>query len=149
MIAPFTGSRIAIAASLVVAAIVVVPTVAGQTPAVKAKAASPIETLPSSRMATRLEISAKDPQLGKAVYTKWCSVCHAEGPAFAGTIALAELYKGTEIPAALEKRTDLDPEYIRYVVRNGKMMMPTFRKTEINDAELEAAVKYLTGKNKK
>ena len=149
MIAPFTAPRIALMASLAIAAIIIVPAVAGQAPAAKTKAVTPITSLTSSRMAAKLDIAATGPQLGSAVFAKWCSVCHADGPAFAGTIALNELHKGTDTPGVLEKRTDLDPDYIRYVVRNGQMMMPTFRKTEINDAELEAVVRYLTAKKKK
>lgn len=89
---------------------------------------------------------------GKTVFTKWCAPCHGativEGGLFGGgplpgTAALGVKYKG-EIPAVLEERTDLVPEYIRLVVRGGLFGMPITRKTEINDAELEDIIAYLT-----
>jgi mono/diheme cytochrome c family protein len=60
-----------------------------------------------------------------------------------GTRALAAKYQGS-LPAMLEDRTDLQPELIRTVVRNGITVMPYFRKTEVTDAELDAIVAYLT-----
>lgn len=87
---------------------------------------------------------------GKVIYNKWCVYCHgavapAEGPgALPGTAALSVKYKGT-LPAVLEERTDLAPEFIRAVVRGGLFGMPITRKTEISDAELAAVIAYLTG----
>ena len=60
-----------------------------------------------------------------------------------GTAALGVKYKG-EIPAVLEERTDLLPEFIRVVVRGGLFGMPISRKTEISDADLEDIIAYLT-----
>ena len=82
---------------------------------------------------------------GKAVYGAWCIHCHGEpapGP-LPGTSALQLRYNGA-LPAVLEERTDLTPEYIRTVVRNGLFSMPRSRKTEISDAELEDIIAYLT-----
>jgi mono/diheme cytochrome c family protein len=90
---------------------------------------------------------------GKVVFDKWCAPCHGatitEGGLFPsaplpGTAALGLKYKG-ELPAVLEERTDLLPEYIRVVVRGGLFGMPITRKTEISDAELEDIIAYLTG----
>lgn len=88
---------------------------------------------------------------GKQVFQRWCSSCHSSSDRAPGTAALAAKY-GAEKPAELEKRTDLDPEIIRYFVRNGVSVMPFFRKTEITDAELDALGAYLghtQGKPKK
>jgi mono/diheme cytochrome c family protein len=74
-----------------------------------------------------------------------CAVCHGSGPAKPGTRALTAKYGGKE-PALLEQRTDLTPELIRAVVRQGISVMPPFRKTELNDADLDAIVGYLTRK---
>ncbi|MNR57119.1 hypothetical protein D3C85_1778320 [compost metagenome] len=52
-------------------------------------------------------------------------------------------YKGA-LPDALEQRTDLNPEMVKYFVRNGVTIMPFFRKTEISDAELNAVADFLT-----
>jgi mono/diheme cytochrome c family protein len=88
---------------------------------------------------------------GKVVFEKWCAPCHgAVGPrggALPGTAALAVKYKG-RVPAVLEERTDLPPSFIKTVVRHGLFAMPITRKTEVNDAELEAVVAYLTRNRK-
>ena len=90
---------------------------------------------------------------GKVVFDKWCTPCHGStitepGGMFPpaplpGTAALGVKYKG-ELPALIEERTDLLPEFIRVVVRGGLFGMPITRKTEISDAELEDIIAYLT-----
>jgi len=84
-----------------------------------------------------------NPDLGKQVYQKWCAPCHAPGDLYPGTLALRAKYKGA-LPDALEQRTDLSPEMVKYFVRNGITIMPFFRKTEISDAELNAMADFLT-----
>jgi mono/diheme cytochrome c family protein len=92
-------------------------------------------------------------QHGQEVFNKWCAPCHG---AFAGgvlgglgandlpgTSALAVKYKG-DLPKLIEERTDLQPIYIRTIVRTGLYGMPITRKTEVNDADLEAIIAYLT-----
>jgi mono/diheme cytochrome c family protein len=78
---------------------------------------------------------------GWKVFDKWCSGCHstAEGP---GSFALQRKYQGT-LPAVLEQRSNLPPEYVSFVVRHGISFMPSFRKTEISDAELALLSAYL------
>jgi mono/diheme cytochrome c family protein len=82
---------------------------------------------------------------GLRVYRKWCYPCHGPGTDKPGTIALAA--RGQK-PAALEERTDLTAEAIKAFVRRGVLYMPTFRKTEISDADLNAIAAYLTRNNK-
>lgn len=79
---------------------------------------------------------------GKQVFERWCAACHAPGPRYPGTASLAVKY-GKEMPAALEQRSDLTTETVSYFVRNGVLVMPSFRKTEITDAELMALSAYL------
>ena len=90
---------------------------------------------------------AADPQVqkaaGKQVFDKWCAGCHAAAPRMPGTASLAAKY-GDSMPAALEARDNLTPAMVRYFVRNGILVMPPFRKTEITDAELDALGAYLT-----
>lgn len=74
-----------------------------------------------------------------------CAVCHGAGPGKPGTRSLAAKYKG-KLPALLEQRTDLTPEFIKYTVRHGVAVMPPFRKTELSDADLDAIAAYLTRK---
>jgi mono/diheme cytochrome c family protein len=78
---------------------------------------------------------------GGNIYDKWCSDCHgaAEGP---GSVALQRKYGGS-FPAILEQRTDLSPDYVKFVVRHGISFMPSFRKTEIGDADLALLAAYL------
>jgi mono/diheme cytochrome c family protein len=78
---------------------------------------------------------------GGQIFDKWCSDCHsaAEGP---GSLALQRKYRG-KLPAVLEQRSDLRPDYIELVVRHGVSFMPSFRKTEISDADLALLAAYL------
>ena len=80
---------------------------------------------------------------GKTVYDHWCSHCHAAGPGNPGTQSLEIKYRG-ELPAVLEDREDLTPEFVRTMVREGILMMAPFRKTEVTDGELDDIVVYLT-----
>jgi mono/diheme cytochrome c family protein len=82
---------------------------------------------------------------GHRVYQKWCYPCHGPGTDKPGTMALAA--RGVK-PAALEERTDLAAGAIKTFVRQGVYFMPTFRKTEISDADLDAIAAYLTRNNK-
>ncbi len=86
---------------------------------------------------------------GKAVYDKWCVICHGEenGSSGGGTMALRVLYKGA-LPAKLEDRTDMGAALIKTLVREGRSGMPNFRYTEVSPKELDAIVAYLTRNNK-
>jgi len=79
---------------------------------------------------------------GAKVFGKWCSDCHGtpNGP---GSMALQRQYQGSVNPI-LEQRSDLNPDYIKLIVRHGMSFMPSFRKTEISDAELTQIAAYLT-----
>jgi len=79
---------------------------------------------------------------GKAVYDKWCTPCHGDGPGKPGTMVLIQRY-GDRLPALLEERSDMTYEYLQTFVRQGVGVMPPFRKTEITDSELEAMIDYL------
>lgn len=111
----------------------------------KSHAASLFLTLFLANGAMAAEPPATDK--GKAVFDLWCAACHKVlGPRdmpVAGTSSLERNYKGSK-PAALEQRTDLAPEYIKFVVRNGVKSMPFSRKTEISDQDLDALAAYLT-----
>lgn len=80
---------------------------------------------------------------GKQVFDQWCAACHADAPRMPGTASLAAKYS-TTLPAALEQRDNLNPAMVRYFVRNGILVMPPFRKTEITDAQLDALGAYLS-----
>ena len=78
---------------------------------------------------------------GGRIFDKWCRDCHAAGGP--GSRALQRKYQGA-VPAVLEQRNNLPPEYVKLVVRRGISFMPTFRKTEISDDELALVAAYLT-----
>lgn len=91
----------------------------------------------------RAAAPAKPVAQGKQVFDRWCASCHEASIRAPGTTALAAKY-GKDMPAPLEQRQDLTPELVTYFVRHGVSIMPTFRKTEISDAELAALAKYLS-----
>jgi (+)-pinoresinol hydroxylase len=93
-------------------------------------------------------VKAEGQPRGFVQYQDFCSMCHGEGVGKPGTLALQAKYKG-QLPALLEKRTDLTPQLIKMYVRNGISVMPIFRKTEISDADLNAICAYLTRNNPK
>ena len=122
-------------------------------PAATAAPKAPLDTYPANAVVPvnatgghKMDINAPPAMLGKAVFQKWCAPCHADMPGVAGTSALAERYKGTNTPAALQKRTNLNPGLIKHTVRNGLFSMPTFRKAEIDDKQLDALANYLSRK---
>lgn len=93
-----------------------------------------------------------DAARGKQLFQNHCLACHAPGSpegrnSFAGTESLKNKYKGS-VPAALEARQDLPVALIEFVMRNGTMTMPPFRKTEISDSEMHDIAAYL-GKTSK
>ncbi|WLH65171.1 cytochrome c [Pseudomonas sp. FP2300] len=88
-------------------------------------------------------VQAADTPPGKHTYERWCATCHAAGDDFPGTVALRAKYKGA-VPDVLIERQDLSPDLIKYFVRNGVSIMPTFRKTEISDVELNELANFLT-----
>ncbi len=98
------------------------------------------------------------PDNGKLVYEKWCLPCHGSrvntgfpgttDALYPGAAALAVKYKGTQ-PPLLTDRTNLTPEFVKVIVRNGISAMPRTRKTEISDAELDDLAAYLTQKKTK
>jgi mono/diheme cytochrome c family protein len=85
---------------------------------------------------------------GHLVFARNCASCHGQGPgddgspSLPGTSRLEARYKGS-LPGALEKRTDLTAETLRYFVRHGSGPMPMFRKTEVSDADIDAIAAFL------
>jgi mono/diheme cytochrome c family protein len=92
----------------------------------------------------RAAAQADEHAAGRAVFDYWCAPCHSPGPGNPGTQGLQIKYRGTDIPAALEQRTDLTPTVVKTFVRQGVLAMAPFRKTEITDAELDELAAYLS-----
>lgn len=79
--------------------------------------------------------------VGEEVYRRWCAHCHAPGPFYPGTVALAASRSPEE--AVILFNPYLEAGYIEAVVRNGLGTMPNFRTIEISDDELTALAQYI------
>lgn len=80
---------------------------------------------------------------GAALFARHCVHCHGEGDEATGTLQLART-RGAD-KALLAGRTDLPPEYIQFVVRNGLKAMPGFLPSEITDQQLGTLAGWLRG----
>ncbi|RYG78125.1 cytochrome c, partial [bacterium] len=65
--------------------------------------------------------------------------CHRDGGT--GTNLIARRLGKAQ--ALLEQRKDLQPEYVRHVVRWGYLNMPRISRVELPDGDLEALIAYL------
>jgi len=92
-------------------------------------------------MSLACEQAVADSQ-GKQVFNTHCVHCHADAPNAVGTRQLRKRYRDQR--AVLEQRTDLAPEYVAYVVRNGLHAMPQFTPANLSPAALEALQAYLS-----
>ena len=96
---------------------------------------------PTRAPAQSASTTAPAPSAGGRVYQKWCGDCHST-PTGPGSLSLERKYRGA-VPAILEQRRNLPPEFVKLVVRRGVSFMPSFRKTEISDTELALVAAYL------
>ena len=78
---------------------------------------------------------------GEALYQAHCVHCHAPGDEHPGYRQL-RLTRGPD-RAVLTERSDLEPAYIRAIVRGGLMSMPGFTPGSLSDTDLEALVGFL------
>ncbi len=76
---------------------------------------------------------------GRRAFDHRCSMCHREGGT--GTNLLARRLGKDQ--SLLEKRTDLQRDYVRYVVRWGLVNMPRISRVELPDPDLDGIVAYL------
>ncbi len=85
---------------------------------------------------------------GHQLFRAHCGTCHLDGGF--GTNVLAARFGRAHIalPPLLELRRDLAADYIRLVVRGGRMAMPPLSRVEVTDAELNAISAYLAGRKK-
>ena len=100
----------------------------------------------STETAAEVKVLAQVAIDGEQVYQQHCIACHAEGPGHPGSMRLG--IRLGEDKAVLTKRTDLQAEYVKTIVRQGILLMPPFRPSEINAAELEALADFLGQKTK-
>ena len=81
------------------------------------------------------------PRSGEGGWKLFCEGCHMPGPEAPGTRVLAARLGWDKAP--LKGRQDLDPTYVKYVVRHGLIEMAPLRPTDITDEELDALIAYL------
>jgi mono/diheme cytochrome c family protein len=83
---------------------------------------------------------------GQQLFRNRCGSCHLAGGM--GTNVLTARFKqagDTHEPALLAERTDLQTDYVKSTVRNGKVAMPRLSRVEVTDPELDAIAAYLSG----
>lgn len=76
---------------------------------------------------------------GERLYGQECAFCHVGRNT--GTIMLGRRMDPAQ--AELHKRTDLQADYVKAVVRNGLVNMPPFSKVEVTDEELDKIAAWL------
>ena len=104
-------------------------------------AASPEVTSKTAALPVRVSTDI-DLNAGRQTYVVYCGHCHDGGDGHPGTMRLGVRIDSDH--AVLLSRSDLPPEYIHHVVRNGIGMMPPFRPTEISDGTLHALAAYVS-----
>ncbi|HEX7759333.1 MAG TPA: cytochrome c [Caulobacteraceae bacterium] len=81
---------------------------------------------------------------GQALFSHVCGYCHLAG-GMGTNVLTAQMVAAHQPPAMglLANRTDLRPEYVQWVVRNGKGAMPRQSRVDVTDAELDSIAAYL------
>lgn len=105
-------------------------------PAAQGNAAPP---MPQSQVVMFGATSADE---GERLYGRECAFCHAGNNT--GSIMLGR--RVDKAVADLHKRTDLNADYVKTVVRNGLVNMPPFSKVEMTDAELDKVATWLASR---
>ena len=81
---------------------------------------------------------------GEALFSNRCGACHLAGGMGTNLLTKQRMIAG-EPPenALLVNRKDLTIDYVKSVVRMGKVAMPRLSRTEVTDAELDTIASYL------
>jgi mono/diheme cytochrome c family protein len=103
---------------------------------------APVASAADGAVASDAAASATSLARGRQAFEHRCGMCHRDGGT--GTFILARRL-GKE-QSLLEKRGDLQPVYVRHVVRWGLVNMPRIGRVELPDADLEAVIAYLAPK---
>jgi (+)-pinoresinol hydroxylase len=80
---------------------------------------------------------------GRQLYPRQCGICHLQNNFATGMLA-KRLGKEKSL---LDERNDLQPEYIRFIVRNGIASMPALTRVQTTDEDLAAITAYLVRNN--
>ena len=85
---------------------------------------------------------------GAALFSNRCGFCHLPGGMGTNIVTVQQVRLGKPPEMGLlTNRDDLTADYVKAVVRAGKVAMPPQTKVDITDAELEAVATFL-GKGK-
>jgi mono/diheme cytochrome c family protein len=81
---------------------------------------------------------------GEALFSNRCGACHLAGGMGTNLLTKQRMIAG-EPPenGLLVNRKDLTADYVKSVVRLGKVAMPRLSRTEVTDTELDAIAAYL------
>jgi cytochrome c553 len=81
---------------------------------------------------------------GEAIFSNRCGSCHLAGGMGTNLLTKQRLALGEQPEnGLLTNRKDLTPDYVKQVVRQGKMAMPRLSRVEVTDSELDAIAAYL------
>ena len=81
---------------------------------------------------------------GKALFENHCGTCHLAGGMGTNLLTKQQMMAGRPPEMGLlANRADLTADYVKAVVRNGKMAMPPQTRVDITDAELDSVASYL------
>ncbi len=81
---------------------------------------------------------------GKALFENHCGSCHLAGGMGTNLLTKQQMMAGQPPEKGLlANRTDMSPDYVKAVVRQGKMAMPPQTRVDITDAELDSVASYL------
>jgi len=120
------------------AALIALPACA-QTPPPAAPAPPPTTALGA------IFYGAQSTNPGERLFGQKCAFCHI-GPS-TGKFMLARRMPKDQ--AELPSRRDLSADYVKAVVRNGLVNMPTFTRVELTDPELARIADWLARKGRK
>ena len=81
---------------------------------------------------------------GAALFSNLCGACHLAGGMGTNLLTKQRVILG-EPPerGLLENRKDLTQNYVKIIVRRGRMAMPSLTRVEVTDTELDAIAAYL------
>lgn len=81
---------------------------------------------------------------GEALFSNRCGACHLAGGMGTNLLTKQRIIAGEPPESALlVNRKDLTIDYVKSVVRMGKVAMPRLSRTEVTDAELDSIAAYL------
>ena len=86
---------------------------------------------------------------GARLFSNKCGACHLVGGMGTNLLTKQRVAAGLSAEGGLiSTRTDIVPDYVRAVVRNGYIAMPRISRVEVTDPELDSIATYLGKGNK-